>query len=198
MFISTSLHNWYLLKHVLRTAIATAVALRQFLDINSQLIAQDSQWRHDKMQNFMYFGAVHKWRHAILGKNLPPAPLVTFRHKYLTPRSNITSQFANLPPFTFAITNFHLFCVCLDKSFHLFYRFDLCTLWQDQHSIRKTSKILHTLLSKNYAAKCFLLCWRPKRMNYVVRMLAMTDCGYSPVYGFTVVVALQYWSKNKS
>ena len=29
-------------------------------------------------------------------------------------------------------------------------------------------------------------------MNYVVRMLAMTDCGYSPVYGFTVVVILQY------
>jgi len=31
-------------------------------------------------------------------------------------------------------------------------------------------------------------------MNYVVRMLAMTACCYSPVYGFTVVVALQYWS----
>ena len=29
-------------------------------------------------------------------------------------------------------------------------------------------------------------------MNYVVQMLAMTDCGYSPVHGFTVVVALQY------
>jgi len=29
-------------------------------------------------------------------------------------------------------------------------------------------------------------------------MLAMTDCGYSPVHGLTVVVALQYWSKNKS
>jgi len=29
-------------------------------------------------------------------------------------------------------------------------------------------------------------------MNYVVRMLAMTDCGYNPVHGFTVVVALQY------
>jgi len=29
-------------------------------------------------------------------------------------------------------------------------------------------------------------------MNYVVRMLAMTDYGYSPVHGFTVVVALQY------
>ena len=64
--------------------------------------------------------------------------------------------------------------------------------------LRKTSKILHTLLSKNYAAKCFLLCWRPNRMNYVVRMLAMTDCGCSPVHGFTVVVALQYWSKNKT
>jgi len=35
-------------------------------------------------------------------------------------------------------------------------------------------------------------------MNYVVRMLAMTDCGYSPVPGFTVVAALRYWSKNKS
>ena len=29
-------------------------------------------------------------------------------------------------------------------------------------------------------------------MNYVVQMLAMTDCGYSPVHGFTVAVALQY------
>jgi len=45
---------------------------------------------------------------------------------------------------------------------------------------------------KNKAAKCFLLWCRPKRMNYVVRMLAMTDCSYSPVHGFTVVVALQY------
>jgi len=35
-------------------------------------------------------------------------------------------------------------------------------------------------------------------MNYVVRMLAMTDCGYGPVHGFTVVVALQYWSKNRT
>jgi len=37
-----------------------------------------------------------------------------------------------------------IFCL-LRQKFHLFYRFDLCTLWQDQHSIRKTSKILHTL-----------------------------------------------------
>jgi len=29
-------------------------------------------------------------------------------------------------------------------------------------------------------------------------MLAMTDCGYSPVHGFTVVVTLQYWSKNRT
>ena len=35
-------------------------------------------------------------------------------------------------------------------------------------------------------------------MNYVVRMLAMTNCGYSPVSGFTAVVALQYWSTNRS
>jgi len=35
-------------------------------------------------------------------------------------------------------------------------------------------------------------------MNYVVRMLAMADCSYSPVHGFTVVVALRYWRKNKS
>jgi len=26
----------------------------------------------------------------------------------------------------------------------------------------------------------------------------MTDCGYSPMHGFTVVVALQYWSKNRT
>jgi len=30
-------------------------------------------------------GAVHKWRHTILSKNLTPPPLVTFRHKCLTP-----------------------------------------------------------------------------------------------------------------
>jgi len=35
-------------------------------------------------------------------------------------------------------------------------------------------------------------------MNYVAQMLAMTDCGYNPVQGFTVVVSLQYWSKNKT
>jgi len=35
------------------------------------------------------------------------------------------------------------------QKFHFFYRFDLCTLWQDRHSIRNTSKILRTLLSKN-------------------------------------------------
>jgi len=29
-------------------------------------------------------------------------------------------------------------------------------------------------------------------MKYVVRMLAMTDCGYSPVHGVTALVALQY------
>jgi len=30
-----------------------------------------------------------------------------------------------------------------------------------------------------------------------MRILAITNCGYSPVHGFTVVIALQYWSKNK-
>jgi len=32
-------------------------------------------------------------------------------------------------------------------------------------------------------------------MNYVVRMLAMTNCSYSPMHWFTVVVALQYEAK---
>ena len=130
-------------------------------------------------------------------KSTPSPPIVTFRHKHLTPPSNITSQFPTRLPH---IWNYEFPSIlCLPRqNFHLFYWFDLCTLWQDQHSIRKTSKIPHTLLSKNKAAKCILFCWRPKRMNYVVRMLAMTDCGYSPVHWFTVVVALQCWSKNKS
>jgi len=34
-------------------------------------------------------------------------------------------------------------------------------------------------------------------MNYVVRMLAMTDCGYGPVHGFTVVVDLHIETKTK-
>ena len=41
-----------------------------------------------------------------------------------------------------------------------------------------------------------LLCWRPKRMNYVVRMLAMTDCGYIYVRGLTVVVACNIEAKT--
>jgi len=53
------------------------------------------------------------------GQKSTPYPLVTFRHKYLTPTSNIASQFAT-PPLTFAITNFHIFCVCLDKIFICF------------------------------------------------------------------------------
>jgi len=91
-------------------------------------------------------GAVHKWRHTILGINLPLSPLVTFRHKYLIPPSNITSQFAHTPFCNYKFPSI----LCLPRQkFHLFYIFDLCTLWQDQHSIRETSKILHTLLSKN-------------------------------------------------
>ena len=36
-------------------------------------------------------GAVHKWRHTILGKIHPLHPLVTFRHKYLNPfKYNVT------------------------------------------------------------------------------------------------------------
>jgi len=80
-------------------------------------------------------------------KLYPLPPLVTYRHKYLTPPANITSQFAT-PPY---ICNYKFPSIlCLPRQkFRLFYRFDLCTLWQDQHSIRKTSKIPHTLLSKN-------------------------------------------------
>jgi len=33
-------------------------------------------------------------------------------------------------------------------------------------------------------------------MNYVVRMLAMSDCGYNPVHGFTVLVTLQLKQKQ--
>jgi len=48
------------------------------------------------------------------------------------------------------------------------------------------------IAKQKLSSKVFLLCSRPKRMNCIVRMLAMTDCGYSPVHGFTVVAALQY------
>ena len=77
-----------------------------------------------------------------------PYPLVTFHHKYLTSPWIITSQFATPPPCS-CNYKFPSIVRLLRQKFHLFYRFDLCTLWQDQHSIRKTSKILHTLLSKN-------------------------------------------------
>jgi len=119
-----------------------------------------------------------------------PLPPCHISSQVFNPPSNITSQFANPPPY---ICNYKFLSIlCLPRQkFHLFDRFDLCTLWQNQHSIRKTSKIRHILLSKYKAAKCFLLCWRPKRMNYIVQMLAMTDCGYGPVHGFTIVVALQ-------
>jgi len=82
------------------------------------------------------------------GQKSTPYPLVTFRHKCLIPPYNITSQFAIPPPYS--CNDKFLSILCLPRQkFHLFYRFDLCTLWQDQHSIRKMSKILHTLLSKD-------------------------------------------------
>jgi len=37
-------------------------------------------------------GVVHKSRHAILRKNLPPSPFVTLCHTFLDPPSNMTSQ----------------------------------------------------------------------------------------------------------
>jgi len=49
------------------------------------------------------------------GQKSTLSPLVTFRQKYSNPPSNTTSQFAT-PHLLFAITNFHLFCVCLDKN----------------------------------------------------------------------------------
>ena len=61
------------------------------------------------------------------------------------PPWNITSQFGT-PPYSRNYKFPSILCL-LRQKFHLFHRFDLCTLWQDQHSIRKTSKILHTLLS---------------------------------------------------
>jgi len=75
---------------------------------------------------------------------LQKVPMTTL----LKPPSNIMSQFANPRPY---ICNYKFPSIlCLPRQkFHQFYRFDLCTLWQEQHSIRKTSKILHTLLSTN-------------------------------------------------
>jgi len=46
------------------------------------------------------WGVFHKWRHTILGKNLRPHPLATFRHKYL-------------PPFKYNVT------ICNPPSLHL-------------------------------------------------------------------------------
>jgi len=78
-----------------------------------------------------------------------PSPLCHIRHKYLIPASNITSQFATPPPAYICNYKFPSILCLPGQKLDLFHRFDLRTLWQDKHSIRKTSKIVHTLLSKN-------------------------------------------------
>jgi len=53
-----------------------------------------------------------------LGQKSPPSPPCHISSQVFKPPSNITSQFE--PPVIFAITNFHLFCVWLDKNFICF------------------------------------------------------------------------------
>ena len=83
-----------------------------------------------------------------LGQKSPPSPPCHISSQVFKPPSNITSQFEPPPRYICNYKFPSILCLTRQK-FHLFCRFDLCTLWQDQHSIRKTSKILHTLLSKN-------------------------------------------------
>ena len=93
----------------------------------------------------VWTGAVHKWRHTILGKNLPPTPLVTFRHKCLTPLKYNVTIWKTSPPYS-RNYKFPSILRLLRQKFHLFHRFDLC---KTNILFVKTSKILHTLLSKN-------------------------------------------------
>jgi len=83
------------------------------------------------------------------GQKSTPSLPCHISSQVVNPPSNITSQFA-IPPLHLQLQNSIYFKLRLPRQkFHLFYRFDLCTLWQDQHSIRKTLKILQALLSKN-------------------------------------------------
>jgi len=69
-------------------------------------------------------------RHTILGKNLRPCPLVTFRHKYLTPLEIQCHNLQTLLPYNCSYKFPSILCLFRQK-FHLFYRSDLYTLWQD-------------------------------------------------------------------
>jgi len=43
-------------------------------------------------------GVVHKWRHAILRKNLPPTPFVTLRRTFLDPfKYDVTNAYPRQP-----------------------------------------------------------------------------------------------------
>jgi len=77
-----------------------------------------------------------------------PLPPCHISSQVFNPLFKYNVTICNPPPY---ISNYKFPSIlCLPRQkFHLFYRFDLCTLWQDQHSIRKTSKILHTLLSNS-------------------------------------------------
>ena len=88
------------------------------------------------------------------GEKFVPCPPCHISSQVFKPPWNITSQCANPPHVSFNY-KFTSILSLLRQKFHLFYRFDLCTLWQDQHCIRKTSKILHTLLSKKLSSNVF-------------------------------------------
>ena len=70
-----------------------------------------------------------------------PLPPCHISSQVFNPPSNRTSQFANLPPPYICNRKFASILFLPGQNFHLFYIFHL---WQDQHSIRKTSKILYT------------------------------------------------------
>ena len=63
---------------------------------NSENINRPAAFKSYKWKEII--GAVHKWHHTILGKNLPP-PLCHISSQVFKPPSNITSRFANPPPY---------------------------------------------------------------------------------------------------
>ena len=84
-----------------------------------------------------------------------PFPPCHISSQVITPPSNITSQFAT--PLTFTITNFHLFCVCLDKKFICY--IDLICARCDKTNIlfENTAHIAKQKLSSKVFSTCTLL-----------------------------------------
>jgi len=106
----------------------------------------------------IWFGFCVYWKNVAVGPSINDVTLF-WAKIFPLPPCHISSQVFN-PPFKYHVTISKSPALCLHyefpyisclprQNFHMFYRFYLCTLWQDQHSNRKTSKIPHTLLSKN-------------------------------------------------